>query len=90
MWRQRSADAGRNTLKYQLADVAQGLSFEHYPYNVIVDKVSCIVMQFKECSCCMPNPSKSPLLANSIFVQGGAVGLHECHHLHDTGGPRAR
>lgn len=34
--RQRSAAAGRSSLKFQLADIVHGLAFEHTPFNAVI------------------------------------------------------
>lgn len=37
--RQRNADSGRHSLQCHVAQVAQGLAFEHQPYNAVIDTV---------------------------------------------------
>ncbi|KAF8061933.1 eef1aknmt [Scenedesmus sp. PABB004] len=37
-WRQRAADGGRSSLRFQLADIVEGLPYEHCPYDAIIDK----------------------------------------------------
>lgn len=38
--RQRQTAANRPILSCQAADIAEGLAFDHCPYNAIIDKVS--------------------------------------------------
>lgn len=40
--RQKQAAANRATLQCQVADIAEGLAFDHSPYAAIIDKV-CLV-----------------------------------------------
>jgi len=40
LMRQRQTAANRPILSCQAADIAEGLAFDHCPYNAIIDKVS--------------------------------------------------
>lgn len=38
-WRQKYADNNKSTMNCQVADIAEGLAFDHRPYNAVIDKV---------------------------------------------------
>eukprot|EP00877_Chromochloris_zofingiensis_P005606 jgi/Chrzof1/15046/Cz09g25050.t1 len=44
-WRKRSNTDGRSSLRFEQADIVEGLHYEHYSYNVVIDKgtVDCIL-----------------------------------------------
>lgn len=44
-WRQKHAANNKLTINCQVADIAEGLAFDHRPYNAIIDKVSSLGKQ---------------------------------------------
>jgi hypothetical protein len=37
-WRERAGEAGRHAMRFELADVCSGLSFDHHPFGAVIDK----------------------------------------------------